>query len=68
MSDDDTFSIHGVQCVRQSDKAICCIGASGRERWVPQSVVDDDSFVWKTGDSGTLVVKRWWAVEKGLCK
>jgi len=61
----DAFEIEGVRCVRETDAAICCVGASGRERWVPKSVVHDDSFVFETGQSGTLVVKRWWAEKQG---
>lgn len=34
--------------------------------WVPQSQVDDDSEVWKAGQTGTLVVSEWWANERGL--
>ena len=33
--------------------------------WVPQSQIHDDSEVWQEGDSGTLVVTRWIAEQKG---
>lgn len=62
---DDAFEIEGVRCIRETADAICCVGASGRERWVPKSVVHDDSFVFVVGSSGTLTVKRWWAEKNG---
>lgn len=36
------------------------------ETWVPQSVISEDSEVWKEGDTGRLVVRRWWAEQEGL--
>ena len=34
--------------------------------WVPQSVVSDDSEVWKLNDQGDLIVKGWWAEAHGF--
>lgn len=34
--------------------------------WFPQSQIHANSEVWKEGDEGTLVVKRWIAEQKGL--
>jgi hypothetical protein len=33
---------------------------------VPQSQIDDDSEAYKTGDTGTLIVSEWWAIERKL--
>ncbi len=63
---EDTFTIPDVRCIRSTSLAICCVGGSGKERWVPQSVIHEDSFVWRKGDSGKLVVKRWWAEKNGF--
>ncbi len=66
MSDEEeTLEFHGVRVLRETDATLCCVGESGRERWVPKSVVHDDSFVWRTGDFGTLLVKLWWAEKNG---
>jgi len=54
-----------VDCLKATERAILC-NIDGDEKWVPQSVVDDDSEVWKEGDTGKLVVHEWWAVKAGL--
>jgi hypothetical protein len=33
--------------------------------WVPQSQIHEDSEVYQMGDSGSLVVTRWIAEQKG---
>jgi hypothetical protein len=38
----------------------------GREHWIPQSVIDEDSEVYRVGDTGKLVVAEWWAIKEGL--
>jgi len=39
----------------------------GEELWVPEKCIHDDSDVWgdSKDDSGTLVVRLWWAKKKG---
>jgi hypothetical protein len=59
------FSIPNVRCVNRNTKAICCYWA-GKERWVPLDAIHDDSDVWKPSQTGTLIVKRWWAEQEGL--
>jgi hypothetical protein len=34
--------------------------------WIPKNVVDDESQVFKKGDRGELVVKKWFAQKEGL--
>jgi hypothetical protein len=33
---------------------------------VPLEVIDDESEIWRVGDSGTLLVSSWWAKQKGI--
>jgi len=40
--------------------------ADGRRAWIPKSLVDEDSTVYKLETSGDLVIPRWLAAEKGL--
>lgn len=67
-SRDDSVSFKNVRCTRESAKAILCVGPTGKERWIPSSVVHDDSEVYRLNDFGTLVVQRWWAEKEGLAK
>lgn len=63
----NTESFPGSRAVRETRDAVCVFFA-GRERWVPKSVIHDDSEVWKAGQSGKLVVLHWWADKNGLIK
>lgn len=60
-----TFSV-GAKCVRETEKALLVELETGEERWVPKSVVHDDSEVYEEGGEGTLVVQEWWAEKEGL--
>ncbi len=66
--DGSTSTFKNVRCIRESAKAILCVGPTGKERWIPSSVVHDDSEVYRQNDFGTLVVHRWWAEKEGLAK
>lgn len=62
---EDLARFDDVTVKHETDKAVLCeIG--GEEHWVPKSVIDDDSEVYKGGTSGELVVKWWWAQKNGL--
>ena len=39
---------------------------TGDEKWVPKSVIHDDSEIWKAGQAGRLVVLGWWAEKEKL--
>lgn len=67
MSDEDPFT---------HEKRVICVGVSASGKaikvtpvqphrpapfWVPQSVIHDDSEVFKKGDEGKLVVMMSWA-------
>jgi len=60
-----TAEFEDVNCIKETEKALL-VEIEGEEVWVPKSVVHDDSEVYAEDDQGTLVVKRWWAREKGL--
>lgn len=54
-----------VKVVDISDLAIR-VDIEGKLLWIPNSQVDDDSEVWKSGDQGMLVISEWIANQKGL--
>ncbi len=54
-----------VACIRSSGKAILVV-IDGKEHWIPQSQVHEDSEVWKNGDEGVLVITEWIAEQKKL--
>lgn len=68
MSDDSHEASGGaaVKALIETDKALCVELPDGARKWIPKSVIHDDSEVWKYGDEGVLVVKTWWAEREGL--
>lgn len=50
---------------RATEKAIH-VTVGGEACWIPQSQIHEDSEVWKEGQTGTLIVSRWIAEQKGL--
>jgi hypothetical protein len=63
--DEEVEKIQKVKCVQASDAAIKVRFATGREKWIPQSLVHDDSSVFQLGDEGELVVAAWWWEKHG---
>jgi hypothetical protein len=57
--------VEDVECLKETDKALLCV-INGKERWVPKSVVDDDSEVYGVGDEGKLVIHEWWAEKEEI--
>jgi hypothetical protein len=53
------------ECIANTKEAALCV-IDGEEYWIPQSQILNDSYVWKKGDEGTLVITEWIAIEKGL--
>lgn len=37
-----------------------------KEKWIPVSCIHDDSEVYRAGDEGLLVLKKWFAEREGL--
>jgi len=66
-----SITIDGVECMAQTEAAIRVRrkrsdGSYGRAVWIPQSVIHDDSEVYKAGDAGRLVIAQWFATKSGL--
>lgn len=53
------------RCVKAT-KAAILVNIEGKEHWIPQSQIDDDSEVWQEGDEGELIISEWFATKKGL--
>lgn len=69
MTASDTFTFpYWLVCTEERPKAIQVQDAKGNSKWIPQSVIHDDSEVYRTNTSGRLVVAFWWAEKEGLCK
>lgn len=60
-----TVSFHDAEGLKETDLALL-VELDGEEVWIPKSVIDDDSEVYRVGDEGTLVVHEWWAEKEGL--
>lgn len=59
---------HG-KVVKSSDKALQIeLTDIGETRWIPRSMIHDDSEVYDDGANkeGDVVVNQWWAVQEGL--
>lgn len=65
------IEIKKIRCIHQtknpdgSIKAIKIANLKHKTHWVPFVAIHDDSEVWHVGDHGTLIVKDWFAKEKG---
>lgn len=53
---------------KATDKALFVELESGESKWIPKSVLHDDSEVYDEGANkeGEVVVKSWWAEKEGL--
>lgn len=65
------IEIDRVLAISSSGKAMkVIVSETGEEVWIPISLIvydgEDACDVSEVGDSGTLVVKRWFAVKEGL--
>jgi hypothetical protein len=45
---------------------LCSFPELGKQCWVPQSQIHDDSEVFEVGHKGKLVIPRWLAEREGL--
>jgi hypothetical protein len=62
----DTHSCPAVTAIRETTAALLIQFDDRTEKWIPKSVIHDDSEVFKDGDTGELVVKNWFAEKEGL--
>lgn len=60
----DKVYIEDVQIHHETEKALCCI-IEGEMLWIPKSVIDEDSEIWKKGQEGQLVVSEWFFAKIG---
>lgn len=65
---DEGVSIGNGKVVRDTGRALLIQLETGDERWIPSSVIHDDSPVYDSRDNseGDVVVKRWFAEKEGL--
>ena len=61
----ETVEIEDVTVEAETDLALLCI-IEEKQRWIPKSVVHEDSEVSGEGDSGTVIIMRWFAEKEGL--
>lgn len=68
---DDGAPIGDARAIRETDRALL-VELDGEERWIPKSVIHDDSEVWTMrgdedeGRKGKLIVKAWFARKEGF--
>ncbi len=65
---DQSVSLGQAKIIKTADKEIRVIlDSDGKAYWIPESVVHDDSEVFRGCEgAGDLVVKSWWAEKEGL--
>jgi hypothetical protein len=72
---DEPFIIENVRSIMETDKAIKCIVPvpasmeypdGEATMWFPKSQILDASEVYEDKQEGTLVIKTWLAIAKGL--
>lgn len=67
--EEDGVSLGEGEVVRSTEKALLVQLESGDTKWIPKSVIHDDSEVYEeAGDAsaGDVVVMAWWARKEGL--
>ena len=62
---EQTVEIEDVTVEAETDLALLCI-IEEKQRWIPKSVVHEDSEVSGEGDTGTIMIMRWFAEKAGL--
>ena len=64
-SREECVVIEGAECLRESAKAIQ-VRIENEDKWIPKSLIHDDSECHKADTSGTLIVPAWFAEKEGL--
>lgn len=62
---DQTIELEDATIEAETDLALLC-NIDDKKHWIPKSVVQEDSEVLSEGDSGTIVLMRWFAEKEGL--
>jgi hypothetical protein len=60
-----TVEIEDVTVTAETELALLCL-IDDKQHWIPKSVVDEDSEVSADGETGTIVLLRWFAEKAGL--
>jgi hypothetical protein len=60
-----TVELEDVSVEAETDLALLC-NIDDKKHWIPKSVVHEDSEVSSEGDTGTIVLQRWFAEKEGL--
>ena len=62
---EQTVEFENVAIETETDLALLC-NIDDKKHWIPKSVVHEDSEVSSEGDTGTIVLQRWFAEKEGL--
>ena len=62
---EETVELEDVSVEAETDLALLC-NIDDKKHWIPKSVVHEDSEVSSEGDTGTIVLQRWFAEKEGL--
>jgi len=62
---EETVELEDVSVEAETDLALLC-NIDDKKHWIPKSVVHEDSEVSSEGDTGTIVLQRWFAGKEGL--
>ena len=62
---EETVELEDVSVEAETDLALLC-NIDEKKHWIPKSVVNEDSEVSSEGDTGTIVLQRWFAEKEGL--
>ena len=58
-----SISVGKGECIKETKGALLVQFRDGEEKWIPKSVIHDDSEVYKLDTDGDVVVQEWWADE-----
>jgi hypothetical protein len=62
---EQTVELDDATVEAETDLALLC-NINEKKHWIPKSVVHEDSEVSSEGDTGTIVIMRWFAEKEGL--
>jgi hypothetical protein len=51
---------------KRASAAALLVDIDGKDYWIPQSQIHEDSEVWKAGDEGELVIPEWLAIKEEM--
>lgn len=62
---DEVRSFPDTKCIFNTQKAILVL-LDGEKKWIPMSIIHEDSEVWVKGDEGTLVLPEWFCKKEKI--